>query len=232
MSQKSLPFVRTAPIALLVAMLAAGPGHASKETSFSDFARVTQVEPVYRYVTINKPQRHCDYVIPQRRHQRPNQVRRFTSGESYGSTNINTDRSTFINHQNESIHGITTLAITRVTAALGSDIATDVANTRHWKKKRHAHSEYRTHSRSENNHRRYNERRNHNHGRNQSQRNGHNSHSNNVGYERCYTTTVSYQERQLDGYTVTYVYRGNTFQTRTAQHPGKRIRIRVQLRPH
>ena len=36
---------------------------------------------------------------------------------------------------------------------------------------------------------------------------------------------------QIDGYNVTYRYKGNTFVKRTDTHPGKRIRIRVDVTP-
>ena len=41
---------------------------------------------------------------------------------------------------------------------------------------------------------------------------------------------VEYQE-ELIGYRVKYRYKGQTFFTRTDQHPGKRIRIRVDVDP-
>ena len=41
---------------------------------------------------------------------------------------------------------------------------------------------------------------------------------------------VEYQE-QLVGYRVKYRYKGETFFTRTDEHPGKRIRIRVDVDP-
>jgi uncharacterized protein YcfJ len=47
----------------------------------------------------------------------------------------------------------------------------------------------------------------------------------------CRTTHhVNYKE-ELTGYNVAYKYRGNTYYTTTDQHPGKRIRVAVSVRP-
>jgi len=53
-----------------------------------------------------------------------------------------------------------------------------------------------------------------------------------VDYEkRCQTSTVSHTEERLDGYRVSYRYRGRDYTTHTSEHPGRRIRVRVQLTP-
>ncbi len=45
-------------------------------------------------------------------------------------------------------------------------------------------------------------------------------------------TTTHYESRQeIVGYRVKYRYKGNRFWTRTRNHPGKRIKVRVQVRP-
>jgi uncharacterized protein YcfJ len=63
------------------------------------------------------------------------------------------------------------------------------------------------------------------------------SHKNRGGYyttsteRRCEVTErVSYEE-ELVGYDVTYRYKGRLFTTRTDEHPGKRIPVRVDVRP-
>jgi uncharacterized protein YcfJ len=51
-------------------------------------------------------------------------------------------------------------------------------------------------------------------------------------YERhCETTHHRRYEEQLVGYDVTYRYRGRVFTTFTKEHPGKRIPVRVDVRP-
>ena len=44
-------------------------------------------------------------------------------------------------------------------------------------------------------------------------------------------TTVSYREK-IVGYDVWYRYHGNRYHTRTDNHPGKKIRVSVNVRPH
>ena len=49
--------------------------------------------------------------------------------------------------------------------------------------------------------------------------------------ERCEVTEqVSYEEK-ITGYRVTYKYHGNTYHTRMDEHPGKKIKVAVNVRP-
>lgn len=56
---------------------------------------------------------------------------------------------------------------------------------------------------------------------------------------RVYSTTERYcdvqntvhEEERIDGYRVTYQYRGREFVTRTAVHPGRTLRVKVQVEP-
>ena len=53
-----------------------------------------------------------------------------------------------------------------------------------------------------------------------------------VRYEDVCETNYSYEDQQrLDGYSVTYRYKGETFTTFMDEHPGKRIRVRVHVSP-
>lgn len=57
--------------------------------------------------------------------------------------------------------------------------------------------------------------------------------SRNVSYqvERCEVRNqVSYQER-INGYSVTYKYQGRVYNTRMPYDPGKRLKVRVDVRP-
>jgi uncharacterized protein YcfJ len=56
--------------------------------------------------------------------------------------------------------------------------------------------------------------------------NGHHRHG-----RHCRTVTEYERRRHVDGYRVTYRYRGHQFVTRTDEHPGRRIPVRVKLRP-
>lgn len=49
--------------------------------------------------------------------------------------------------------------------------------------------------------------------------------------ERCETHYRIESEEQLVGYDVTYQYRGEFYQTRTSEHPGKRMKVKVSLSP-
>ena len=49
--------------------------------------------------------------------------------------------------------------------------------------------------------------------------------------KRCRKVTEYERRRHVDGYRVTYRYHGHEFTTRTASHPGRRIPVRVKLRP-
>ncbi len=48
---------------------------------------------------------------------------------------------------------------------------------------------------------------------------------------RCITVTETREHTVLDGYDVTYLYHGQQFTKRVAEHPGERIRIRVDVTP-
>jgi uncharacterized protein YcfJ len=48
---------------------------------------------------------------------------------------------------------------------------------------------------------------------------------------RCETNYTNHQEERIDGYRVTYVYNGQKYATRMPNDPGKRLRIRVNVRP-
>ena len=48
---------------------------------------------------------------------------------------------------------------------------------------------------------------------------------------RCETRYTSREEERIDGYRVTYVYNGQKYATRMPYDPGRRLRIRVDVRP-
>ncbi len=251
----------------LLASLVVSPAVASNKKSVIDFARVTYVEPIYRYVTVHEPQRQCEYVRPirQRHHNNrryihdnySNGQRRFISGESIAYKNTtsknrsdtNTGSAAVIGgvigggigHQlSSSLNSRSDHAITLTGAAIGSVLAQNAARHSESRSIRQTTRVNYTNQinsveslrRQQSNHINSVEslrRHNRNTRRNSNRRAG--NHQNRL-VERCVTTTVSRQERRHEGYYVTYVYRGNTFQTRTDQHPGDRIRVRVQVRPH
>jgi uncharacterized protein YcfJ len=48
---------------------------------------------------------------------------------------------------------------------------------------------------------------------------------------RCETNYQSHEEERIDGYDVIYAYNGRKYATTTPRDPGKKIRIRVDVRP-
>ncbi|MFL0810964.1 MAG: glycine zipper 2TM domain-containing protein [Agarilytica sp.] len=65
---------------------------------------------------------------------------------------------------------------------------------------------------------------------------GHNSrnqrrHPEYQNVERCETHYRAVREEQLVGYDVTYQYRGEFYQTRTEEDPGKRMKVKISLSP-
>jgi uncharacterized protein YcfJ len=48
---------------------------------------------------------------------------------------------------------------------------------------------------------------------------------------RCKTNYQSHEEERIDGYRVIYSYHGQKYATNTPEDPGKRLRIRVDVRP-
>jgi len=49
--------------------------------------------------------------------------------------------------------------------------------------------------------------------------------------QRCSTTISHRREERIDGYRVVYKYRGQKFATRMPYDPGRKIRVRVDVRP-
>ena len=49
--------------------------------------------------------------------------------------------------------------------------------------------------------------------------------------KRCETTFQSHREERIDGYRVTYRYKGQKYMTEMPYDPGRRMRVRVDIRP-
>lgn len=61
-----------------------------------------------------------------------------------------------------------------------------------------------------------------------------NKHSQTVAYEdveRCETSYKNKTEQVLSGYDVSYVYKSEHFNTHTKRHPGKRLKVAVNVTP-
>lgn len=75
---------------ILVSFATTSPALANNKHYSVKYAKVIGVEPVYRYVKIRKPQKHCSFVSAHRPHNRHRQQRHFVSGEYYGGHRIST----------------------------------------------------------------------------------------------------------------------------------------------
>jgi uncharacterized protein YcfJ len=49
--------------------------------------------------------------------------------------------------------------------------------------------------------------------------------------KRCETQYRDHQEKRVDGYDVVYRYHGQKYATRMPRDPGRKIRIRIDIRP-
>ena len=49
--------------------------------------------------------------------------------------------------------------------------------------------------------------------------------------ERCETRYRNHREQRIDGYDVVYRYKGQKYSTRMPHDPGRRIKVRVDIRP-
>jgi len=155
----------------------AGHGHNKwRNNSFTDRARVTNVEPIFRMVKVAVPREEC-YTREVRNGHR--------HGDKAASTVIGGIIGGAVGHRLGKHKKGPTVAGAIIGAAVGNSIG-------------------------KNKHRRHDD----------------------VEYEEvCDTHTDYRRERQLDGYEVTYRYRGEFFTTRMDERPGKRIKVKVHVSP-
>ncbi|OED39632.1 hypothetical protein AB833_14640 [Chromatiales bacterium (ex Bugula neritina AB1)] len=221
---------------------------ANGSTSYTDYARVVHVEPVYHYVTVRKPQRICRHSPTANHHSRSNYPHQNRPRHNYRNNQHNryqhnhhkrhSNGSVFVgaliggaigNELSRSVNGRSSTGATIAGAVIGSTLASAANNTHYNASSRNRHhANHNSHS----SHNRY--RRNHQY-RNRHQHRNHQYYQHNHRQphrQHCTTTNHTHKERQLQGYDVTYRYRGQEFRTHTSQHPGKRIAIQVSLAPH
>ncbi len=158
----------------------AGPRyHETFRHGYTDWARVVQVEPIYRTVTLSRPHRECweeEVAYPADDGEGDAALGMIVGGVLGGALGHNLQ------------HGSDTAKIAG--AVIGSAIGHDVAVNRHRR------------------------------------------HGPRYGWtQRCQTVQERHEEQRLDGYRVTYRYRGHTFTTRMDHDPGRRLRVRVDVRP-
>ncbi len=172
--------ILTLGAALLAAPLAQADRHFHEtgRHGYTDYARVVNVEPIYRTVSLSRPHRECwqeEVAYPEDDGVGDAALGMIVGGVIGGALGHN------LQHDGDTgkIAG----------AVIGSAIGHDVATRRHRRG-------YRT------------------------------------GWtERCTTVQERYSEERLDGYRVTYRYKGHTFTTRMDHDPGRRLRVRVNVLP-
>ena len=199
----------TTLVALTLSTTALADRSQSRPNQFTEYARVVNVLPIYKQVSYQQPKQECwienqQHVI---RYQGQDKKRRNNSRRS-GDVLIGGVIGGVIGNQltRKSSNGARTGA-TVAGAIIGSALAGE-SNQSSRRNKRH-----RRHSDSSNN--RYNPQ---------------------PSYEtrpvkRCENTTETHYEERLQGYDVTYRYRGENFKTRTKRDPGDRIKVQVSVRP-
>ena len=176
MKQKLLTAAIITSLAMAPAAFAGhGKHRGHQKHSFTDTARVTNVEPIYRTVSVSRPQQECwteevEYTRP----GHGNAAGMIIGGLIGGAIGHNVDDS-----HNAPLVG----------ALIGSAIGHDVSGNRR----------------------------------------GRGRH---IGYEeQCRTVNNYYDEERLDGYRVTYRYKGHSYTTTMDHDPGDRIKVRVNISP-
>jgi len=217
----------------------AGDNHSQQ---YIDYARVIDVVPQYKYVTVSKPHRQCETIrVPQHyqrshRHNRHNHNRNHSHRHSrqhitHNHRRHNTHSAEFVgaviggaigNKVTRSVNGNGKVAATVAGAVIGSSLARQVAEKDNRRHAQPSPQYFANHDRDHSHSNRHNGQHNHTHQHPQRT----------VSQRRCYTTTTTQQERRADGYNVTYSYRGQTFTTHMQNDPGQEIRVRVQVKPH
>lgn len=180
---KLKPWITTmSSMAIASLVLVVSPANAGHNKAVYDYARVLNVEPVMRYVTVTTPVRECwdD--------ERTYTTNRYNSGKA-GKALFGAILGGVIGHQFGS--GTGNDAATVAGALIGAGVANNATKNE---------PDYYT--------TRYTR-----------------------PIRRCETTYQSHREERIDGYEVIYAYNGRKYATTTPFDPGKRIRIRVDVRP-
>ena len=181
-----------ATIAVIVLILAsaasaANNGHAYKKPvnkprqDLYEYARVTNVQPVYREVEVSRPVRECrEAPVYHTRYQPPGYAGGMLVGGLIGG---------FVGHQFG--RGQTRKVATVVGTIVGAQIGYDAVNG-------HSGQGSREIARYE---------------------------------QHCKTRHEVSYEKVIDGYDVTYKYRGKSYQIEMPYDPGKQIKMRIQFAP-
>lgn len=171
-----VPALCTAIIAAPVTALAKGPKHNQSE-HFTTYAKVVDVEPIYRSEVTRSPREECYYEdVSDHRghhgHDRNTAAKMIVGGVVGGAI------------ANEIHHGTNAkIAGAVIGSAIGHEMSHQPVSRSHRVKK------------------------------------------------RCHTVHEPRRHRHIDGYRVHYRYHGHDFVTRTKKHPGRRIKVFINVEP-
>ncbi len=178
-----------ATIAALCAVLTVSPvsarmGHAEyRDSPYTDYAKVIDVEPIVRVVRVSEPRRECwDEEVTRHRRQASHRRGSYTPlvlGGIVGGV-----------VGNQFSQGKRRDALTVAGALLGASVGRDL-----YRRHRTVEEPYVTTE------------------------------------QRCRVIDQYHEEERVEGYRVTYRYKGKTFVRRMDHDPGRRIRIRVAVTP-
>lgn len=173
--------------------------------SNSDYvmADVVRSEPIYKTVTVSRPERVCEEVevYDEPRYSSRRDRRRRGSDSTAGGTIAGGIIGGVIGRQigGGSGRDAATIAGVLIGSAIGNDNAARNNEYRRRAEERDRRGEYDDYRvRTE---------------------------------QRCHTRTERSTEERLDGYNVTYFLNGQEYQTRTRNKPGSQIRVRVTVTP-
>jgi uncharacterized protein YcfJ len=184
----------TAAIAL-VAMFATGQASADSRNSYTDTAKVLDVDPIYETVSVYVPEEHC-WSTPKRHRRHQSKYYDYKQNKSYTGAIAGGIIGGVIGNQFG--HGSGKKAMTVAGSLLGLSIGHDLSQN----------TSYRYDDHYDKANHRYK---------------GRNKH--------CETTSRYESRDEIAGYRVKYRYKGKRFWTRTQNHPGDRIRVRVKVEP-
>ncbi len=175
---------------LALASLVLGPGQTNaadyassngRDGAVYDYAKVIEVTPVVRYVTVTTPVKECWEEVAHSTRTRPDAAR-------IGETLFGAIVGGVIGHQFGSGRGND--AATIAGSLMGAAVANGSSIRPYYQTTEYARP-----------------------------------------VRRCETNYRSHQEEHIDGYDVLYHYHGQKYTTRMPYDPGKRLKIRVNVRP-
>ena len=202
-----MKILTTTLLAFGISTTALADRSATASNQFIEYANVINASPIYREVSFQQPKREC--WVEEQQHVIRNEgqgTQRRNQSSNGGDVLIGGVIGGVIGNQlgrkgSNSARAGATVA----GAIIGSALAGESGN----RSKRH---------------------------RRESKSNRNNRYQRQPSYEtrpvkRCENTTETHYEQRLQGYDVTYRYRGKTFQTRMKQDPGNKIKVQVTVRP-